>query len=151
VVEPAEDNSRDAETQAHHQQPPAAPQASAGQRTTNQQAFTPQAAVSPPMGGGSWGAVTEVQSKSQQRAASPQTAAGQRTSEPEAFVTQAQPHLPAQPSLRAEEVGQQYRERMDPPDVDDTGEFQLGTFESSAEHTQPMLDLPGRFRRSARG
>ncbi|WP_157630522.1 hypothetical protein [Kribbella catacumbae] len=45
---------------------------------------------------------------------------------------------------RQEEVGQQYRERMDPPDVDDTGEFQLGAFESPGG-AAPM-ELPGRFR-----
>jgi hypothetical protein len=43
-------------------------------------------------------------------------------------------------------MGQQYRERMDPPDVDDTGEFFVGAFENPGEQTQPMMELPGRFR-----
>jgi hypothetical protein len=43
---------------------------------------------------------------------------------------------------RTEEVGQQYRERMDPPGVDDTGEFHLGAFGSPTVHdeqTAPMM------------
>ncbi len=53
---------------------------------------------------------------------------------------------PATPPVvrREEEMGQQYRERMDPPDVDDTGEFHLGAFENPGG-TVPM-ELPGQFR-----
>lgn len=48
--------------------------------------------------------------------------------------------------LRKEEMGQQYRERMDPPDVDDTGEFFVGAFDNPPEHTTQRMELPGQFR-----
>ncbi|WP_158294052.1 hypothetical protein [Kribbella sp. VKM Ac-2568] len=53
---------------------------------------------------------------------------------------------------RNEQMGQQYRERMDGPDVDDTGEFHVGAFENSpvSEGARPqgprMMDMPGQFR-----
>ncbi|GAA0959124.1 hypothetical protein GCM10009554_72330 [Kribbella koreensis] len=49
-------------------------------------------------------------------------------------------------ALRKEEMGQQYRERMDPPDVDDTGEFFVGAFENPAEQATQRMELPGQFR-----
>ncbi|MEV6412370.1 hypothetical protein [Kribbella sp. NPDC051718] len=57
----------------------------------------------------------------------------------------ARPEAP-KASLRKEEMGQQYRERMDPPDVDDTGEFFIGAFENPPEQTTQRMELPGQFR-----
>ncbi|GAA3589825.1 hypothetical protein [Kribbella ginsengisoli] len=61
---------------------------------------------------------------------------------------QAQPPQAEAPkaSLSKEEMGQQYRERMDPPDVDDTGEFFVGAFENPAEQATQRMELPGQFR-----
>ncbi|NEA33625.1 hypothetical protein [Streptomyces sp. SID13031] len=56
------------------------------------------------------------------------------------------PSAPQAGLLRKEEVGQQYRERMDPPDVDDTGEFFVGAFENPPEHATQKMELPGQFR-----
>ncbi|WBQ02768.1 hypothetical protein [Kribbella sp. CA-293567] len=56
------------------------------------------------------------------------------------------PQAPQHGLHRKEEMGQQYRERMDPPDVDDTGEFFIGAFESPTEHPSPRMELPGHFR-----
>lgn len=86
------------------------------------------------------------------RPSAPQAAAGPQASGPQAGGSQANgPQGPrgaafvAPPVVRREEeVGQQYRERMDPPDVDDTGEFHLGAFETPGA-TAP-LELPGHFR-----
>lgn len=53
---------------------------------------------------------------------------------------------------RNEQMGQQYRERMDAPHVDDTGEFHVGAFENPpvSEEARPqgprIMDLPGQFR-----
>jgi hypothetical protein len=47
---------------------------------------------------------------------------------------------------RQEEMGQQYRERMDPPDVDDTGEFFVGAFETPPAQSTQRMELPGQFR-----
>ncbi|HEY0616008.1 MAG TPA: hypothetical protein VGD15_00415 [Kribbella sp.] len=59
----------------------------------------------------------------------------------------------SQPELgRNEEVGQQYRERMDGPDVDDSGEHFFGAFENPnlPEEGRPqaprVMDLPSQFR-----
>ncbi|MFI5708531.1 hypothetical protein [Kribbella sp. NPDC051620] len=57
----------------------------------------------------------------------------------------ARPEAP-KASLRKEEMGQQYRERMDPPDVDDTGEFFVGAFENPPAQTTQRMELPGQFR-----
>ena len=54
------------------------------------------------------------------------------------------PQAPQAGFSRREEVGQQYRERMDPPDVDDTGEFHLGAFETPPK--QATMEFPGQFR-----
>jgi hypothetical protein len=43
-------------------------------------------------------------------------------------------------------MGQQYRERMDPPDVDDTGEFFVGAFETPPQQSTQRMELPGQFR-----
>ncbi|TCN42737.1 hypothetical protein EV644_102628 [Kribbella orskensis] len=54
--------------------------------------------------------------------------------------------------VRNEQMGQQYRERMDGPDVDDTGEFHVGAFENPpvSEAARPqgprIMDMPGQFR-----
>lgn len=56
------------------------------------------------------------------------------------------PAAPQAGMQRKEEVGQQYRERMDPPDVDDTGEFFVGSFENPPEQAGPTMQLPGHFR-----
>jgi hypothetical protein len=53
---------------------------------------------------------------------------------------------------RNEQMGQQYRERMDGPDVDDTGEFHVGAFENppASKEARPqgprIMDMPGQFR-----
>jgi hypothetical protein len=53
---------------------------------------------------------------------------------------------------RNEQMGQQYRERMDGPHVDDTGEFHVGAFENPpvSEEVRPqgprIMDMPGQFR-----
>jgi hypothetical protein len=53
---------------------------------------------------------------------------------------------------RREEVGQQYRERMDSPDEDSTGEHFFGAFENpmQSDESRPqaprVMDLPGQFR-----
>ncbi|MEV8372458.1 hypothetical protein AB0P21_06950 [Kribbella sp. NPDC056861] len=58
-----------------------------------------------------------------------------------------QTHTPQAGLHRKEEMGQQYRERMDPPDVDDTGEFFMGAFESpTTEQSSSRMELPGHFR-----
>jgi len=52
----------------------------------------------------------------------------------------------------AETVGQQYRERMDGPEPEDTGEHHFGAFENPmhSDQTRPqaprVMDLPGQFR-----
>jgi len=54
--------------------------------------------------------------------------------------------------FQKEEMGQQYRERMDGPDPEDTGEFHIGAFENpnpiADERPQAprIMDLPGQFR-----
>ncbi len=71
--------------------------------------------------------------------------------QPPAAVQEAEPEAPAQP-LRKEEMGQQYRERMDGPDPEDTGEFHIGAFENPNQITDNrpqaprIVDLPGQFR-----
>jgi hypothetical protein len=57
----------------------------------------------------------------------------------------ARPEAP-KAGLRREVMGQQYRERMDPPDVDDTGEFFVGAFENPPEQVTQRMELPGQFR-----
>ncbi|WP_433021523.1 hypothetical protein [Kribbella sp. CA-294648] len=57
---------------------------------------------------------------------------------------ESRPQAPQAAFNRREEVGQQYRERMDPPDVDDTGEFHVGAFEAPPKQT--MMEFPGQFR-----
>lgn len=57
---------------------------------------------------------------------------------------ESKPQGPQAGFSRREEVGQQYRERMDPPDVDDTGEFHVGAFETPPKQT--MMEFPGQFR-----
>jgi hypothetical protein len=76
----------------------------------------------------------------------PQPPAGQA---PESRRPQAEAAAPAEApraQLRKEEMGQQYRERMDPPDVDDTGEFFVGAFETPPQQTAQRMELPGQFR-----
>ena len=53
---------------------------------------------------------------------------------------------------RNEQVGQQYRERMDGPELEETGEFHFDAFENPhlPEEDRPqaprIMDLPGQFR-----
>ncbi|GAA1582779.1 hypothetical protein GCM10009789_40630 [Kribbella sancticallisti] len=123
---------------------PDLPQAPAPQpdaQQTHQSPAAPQAAAPQ----------TEASQTAEPQAIAPQAAAAQAASPaavaPQAVASQSAPAQTAAQAVaprRVEEVGQQYRERMDPPDVDDTGEFHLGAFESPGrgdEHTAPMMGL----------
>jgi hypothetical protein len=72
--------------------------------------------------------------------------------QPEAEQEEQQPPEAQVQPFHKEEVGQQYRERMDGPDPEDTGEFHMGAFENpnpiAADRPQAprIVDLPGQFR-----
>jgi hypothetical protein len=110
---------------------PAAPVAGGASEAAVQEA--PSAKPDPPQAP----APQPDQPPAPQAAAAPQTSASQ---------TAASPAVPRGVGSRREEVGQQYRERMDGPDVDDTGEFQVGAFEAPPEYGTRVMDLPGQFR-----
>jgi hypothetical protein len=84
-------------------------------------------------------------------AAEEQPEAAEEQPEAEQEEEQQPPEAQVQP-FHKEEVGQQYRERMDGPDPEDTGEFHTGAFENpnpiAADRPQAprILDLPGQFR-----
>jgi hypothetical protein len=72
--------------------------------------------------------------------------------EPEAIAPPREvPEDRVQP-FQKEQVGQQYRERMDGPDPEDTGEFHIGAFENpnpiadDRPQAPRIVDLPGQFR-----
>ncbi|MEU4396148.1 hypothetical protein [Kribbella sp. NPDC023855] len=93
--------------------------------------------------------VSEPQKDRAEEAATQQMPAGVEETQPMPVnePKQSKPQEPKGPQAafnRREEVGQQYRERMDPPDVDDTGEFHVGAFETPPKQT--MMEFPGQFR-----
>jgi hypothetical protein len=145
-----------AETQARELRRPQAEasqaQGSQGQPSQAEASQAPAAQGQPSQAEASQAPVSQGQ-PSQAEASQAPASQGQpsQAEAPRAQAPQAQAQAPQAEGargggLRKEEMGQQYRERMDPPDVDDTGEFFVGAFETPPEPMTQRMELPGQFR-----